>query len=93
MIVGVKRLQFKRSNGISIKSVLKSLDINSESVIPGVYTGSRWTGNGKQLISAVDPSTNQVIAQVSTATLGEYHETVENMEKAYRMWRLVSLYI
>eukprot|EP00158_Paraphelidium_tribonemae_P009586 Partr_v1_DN28905_c0_g1_i11_m25092 putative aldehyde dehydrogenase 7 family, member A1 len=69
------------------QAILKSLQIDTRKVNAGVFTGSKWTGNGGRVIDCLDPSTNQVIAQVSTASASDYAETIANMQKSMREWR------
>lgn len=53
----------------------------------GVYNGN-WSGNGK-LISSIDPSTNQVIAQTQTGTVSDLQATLSIMKDVKRVWREV----
>jgi aldehyde dehydrogenase family 7 protein A1 len=53
----------------------------------GVFNGS-WSGNG-QLVTSVDPSTNQEIAKTQTGTVEDLKSTLGKMRDAKLIWREV----
>lgn len=61
---------------------LKELGLREEN--HGVFNG-KWCGSGPQ-ITSYNPSTNEPIARVSTATVADYEETIAAMDKAKAMW-------
>lgn len=55
----------------------------------GVFCG-QWFGNG-QRVSALNPTTGEIIAYVRTASLDDYHRSVEEAHKAQKVWANVSI--
>ncbi|KCV69262.1 aldehyde dehydrogenase (NAD+) [Fonticula alba] len=64
---------------------LKDLGINA--VNDGVYNGT-WGGNGP-VVTSMNPTTGEPIAQVKTSTVEEYHQTVQKMNEAKALWAAV----
>lgn len=54
---------------------------------PGVYNG-KWCGSG-EIVKSINPVTNEVIAEVVTATPQELQETIAAAKQAYKTWRNV----
>jgi aldehyde dehydrogenase (NAD+) len=52
---------------------------------PGVFCGE-WIGSGP-LIDSVSPIDGKVLAQVRTATVGEYEKVVERAQAAFQQWQ------
>lgn len=75
------------STAVMIKDLMKSLNLQAGSVIPGVFNG-KWGGNGK-IIESVDPATNQVISKVQTGSIADLNETITQMKQAKLIWREV----
>lgn len=51
----------------------------------GCFDGKKWTGNGKTFLS-VNPTTNEVIAEVKGASVEDYEHATQNMIKAKAEW-------
>ncbi|CAG7716212.1 unnamed protein product [Allacma fusca] len=59
-------------------------DLGIEEVNNGVYDG-KWSGSG-EVVTSINPTTGKPIAQVRQGTLQEYHNAVENSQKAWHQW-------
>jgi aldehyde dehydrogenase (NAD+) len=66
--------------------VLKSLKL--EAVNPGVFVGRTWHGEKKGTrMSSINPATNQIIAEVSLCSMGDYHRAIKHSLSAFLQWR------
>ena len=75
------------STSAIVKDFMKSLSLQIENVIPGVFNG-KWIGSGK-IIESVDPATNNLIAKVQTGSIDDFQETIKMMKEAKMIWREV----
>lgn len=64
---------------------LAQLGLKAEN--PGVYNG-KWFGSG-EVITSVNPATNEPIASVTTGSLKDYEETAAHAHEARLLWRNV----
>nr|BCX99720.1 aldehyde dehydrogenase [Zostera marina] len=55
---------------------------------PGCYVNGSWRGSGR-LVTSVDPSNNQVIAEVVEASIDDYKEGVQGCFEASKIWMKV----
>ncbi|KAJ3447635.1 alpha-aminoadipic semialdehyde dehydrogenase [Anaeramoeba flamelloides] len=85
---------FKSSSSILLRSLSSKFTISKypfarelglKETNLGCFTGKRWCGSGKKLIS-LNPTTDEQLAEVYTTTNEEYEETVKNMEEAFDIW-------
>jgi len=69
---------------LSSTATLGALGIDSSKVVPGVFSG-KWYGSGSP-VQVHNPYNQDLLAQVSTATLEDYQSTVQSMSKAKQDW-------
>ncbi len=72
---------------IDIQKTLQNLGIDALNF--GVSTGTEWFDSTGKIDSSSSPIDGKEIAQVKTATLGEYEKVVQKAEEAFKKWRLV----
>lgn len=60
-------------------------EIGIEASNPGCFVNGVWKGNGG-VVSSVNPSTNQTIAQVSEGSLEDYEEGMQACSEATKIW-------
>jgi hypothetical protein len=60
-------------------------ELGIEPVNAGVYNGTWKQGSGG-ILTSINPSTNEPIAQVHQASPEEYKETVARMKEANKIW-------
>jgi aldehyde dehydrogenase family 7 protein A1 len=82
-------IRFYTSGKVDIPSIMKALDLSTESVIPGVYNG-KWGGSGS-IVESINPATHQVLGRVQVGTPGDLNETLEVMSKAKKIWSEVPI--
>jgi aldehyde dehydrogenase family 7 protein A1 len=63
-------------------SFLKELDLNVSN--QGVYTG-KWSGSGEE-ITSYNPASNEPIAKIKTASLGDYEKAIEACKESWNVW-------
>jgi len=56
----------------------------------GCWDGEKWTGNGK-VFKSINPSTNEVIAEVKGASVEDYEVATQNMIKGKEEWMKVTI--
>ena len=62
---------------------LKELGLSEDNL--GCYSNGKWVGNGQEVI-AMNPATNEPIARIRCASLGDYNETIKSMESEKERW-------
>ncbi len=70
----------------NILSQLSLAEVN-----PGAWSGARgWSDDGSgPVIDSFNPTTNEVIAQVRSATAADYEQVMQSAVEAARQWRLI----
>lgn len=77
--------KFSKARNVEIiHEIFEKLCIKS--VNPGIYDGSWKSGSGS-LVTSFDPSTNDPIAKVQTATIEDLKVTLLEMNKSKLVWR------
>ncbi|KAL8098834.1 aldehyde dehydrogenase family 7 member B4 [Apium graveolens] len=60
-------------------------EIGIEASNPGCFVNGVWKGNGA-VVSSLNPSSNQTIAQVSEGSLDDYEEGMQACSEATKIW-------
>ena len=70
-----------------MKTLLERLDIQEVNI--GVSTGqNNWLGDpGDARLASINPTTGEVIAEVTLATKESYDQAVEEASEAFDTWR------
>jgi hypothetical protein len=79
--------RFNSSSNGSVSALLKKLDIDTSTVLPGVYNG-QWEATGP-IQTVINPSTNTPLAQVQMASVQDYESTMTKVLEANNIWKSV----
>jgi aldehyde dehydrogenase family 7 member A1 len=71
------------SNAFSRYPFLAELGL--EPTNAGVYNGT-WSQGSGGVLTSINPSTNEPIAQVYQASAEDYHQTIAKMKEANKLW-------
>ncbi len=71
-----------------VKSLLEKLNIQDKNM--GVCLGATdgWLPHSGNYIASYNPTTNKLIAKVSSSTVSQYQQVVVQSKETYRQWRL-----
>nr|XP_039274368.1 alpha-aminoadipic semialdehyde dehydrogenase-like [Styela clava] len=64
-------------------SWLKDLGLESDN--KGVFDG-QWKAGSGQVVESICPSNNEPIARISTGTISDYNQAVNNAKEAWQVW-------
>ncbi|EGR30325.1 hypothetical protein IMG5_134990 [Ichthyophthirius multifiliis] len=60
-------------------------ELGLEEKMGGCFDGEKWCGSG-ELFQSINPSTNEIVAEIKGASLQEYENSTQNMLKAKNLW-------